>query len=310
MNDLCAVIDLGSNSFRLLLAEQRNGGELLVHELIKEKVQLLSGFKNGRLARAAVDRGLDCLDRFAQRTAAVSARRIWVIGTHALRTARNASEVAKAVRAKLGVTLQLVSGEEEASLIFGGVAHYCSASPRACKLVVDIGGGSTELAWGKGLRCTQPHSAPVGCVGLTDAYFSARQGDVAEAMRRARAHARTVLDDALPNGSLPAAEVVLGTSGTIESVQSVLSANGWDGESITAAGLGRLRAVLESGCWVPDLVMPGLRPERVDIFPAGVALLDAIFDKLGLPTMHYLPASIQDGVLYRNVARTLASDPR
>ena len=93
-------------------------------------------------------------------------------------------------------------------------------------------------------------------------------------------------------------------------VAMLLSANGWDGESITAAGLGRLRAALESGCWVPDLVMPGLRPDRVDIFPAGVALLDAIFDKLGLPTMHYLPASIQDGVLYRNVARTLASDPR
>ena len=201
MIDLCAAIDLGSNSFRLLLAGRR-GDELVPLEQLKEKVQLLRGFRDGQLHPDAIARGLDCLDRFAQRVAAVPKDQLWVIGTHALRAASNGEPLAAAVQAKLGVALGLVSGVEEAALVYLGVAHHCALPASAQRLVVDIGGGSTELAWGTGVRCELPVSAAVGCVALTDRFFPSRlagcgSGDVAEAFRGARAVAAGALQQEL-----------------------------------------------------------------------------------------------------------------
>jgi exopolyphosphatase/guanosine-5'-triphosphate,3'-diphosphate pyrophosphatase len=311
MTDLFAAIDLGSNSFRLLLAGRR-GDELVPLEQLKEKVQLLGGFRDGRLQQAAIDRGLGCLDRFAQRVAAVPKDQLWVIGTHALRAANNIESLMAAVEEKLGVSLSVVSGAEEASLIYLGVAHHCAQSGAGQRLVVDIGGGSTELAWGTGGRCEQTASSAVGCVALTDGFFAAggcRNGEVVEAFRAARAAARGALQqqlETLPDIG-PAAEII-GTSGTIESVQAVLTANGWDGQSITREGLQRLVDALLAGKWLVNDGLPGLPPERVDIFPAGVALLSAIFEVLGLNKMDYVHASLQDGVLYRHVASTPSED--
>ena len=313
MSDVCAAIDLGSNSFRLLLAGRR-GDELVVLEQLKDKVQLLGGFRDGLLQADALDRAEEALDRFAQRVASVPRDQLWVIGTHALRAARNADPVARAVRDKLGVQLRVVSGVEEANLIYLGVSHHYADDPGAPRLVVDIGGGSTELAWGVGSQCQHPVSAAVGCVALKDRHFGdphATNGELVQAFCDARQAAVQELE-ALR--AAPSAEAVtrhaLGTSGTIESVQAVLAANGWDGPQITNTGLQRLVDALLAGRWLPNSGLPGLAPERLDIFPAGVALLSALFEVLGLEAMSFVNASLQDGVLYRHVAPHPAEDLR
>jgi exopolyphosphatase / guanosine-5'-triphosphate,3'-diphosphate pyrophosphatase len=299
-NELYAALDLGSNSFHLLLA-RRCGDAFEAVERIKDKVQLLAGFRGGKLDGAAMSRGSKCLARFAQRLSAVPRSRVRMVGTHALREAANRDAFAAVAERIVGVPLEVVSGEEEARLIYLGVAHHAPCDSGASWLVIDIGGGSTELAWSApGGGSGEPDrvaSFKSGCVSLTDTFFAAGV-DQGAAYETARGHALQALTGAWP---LTPGTVVLGTSGTIESVQTVLAANGWGSEAISAEGLASLREAIVSGRWLVDAGLPGLPPDRVDIFPAGVAVLDALFERLGIDTVRFVDASLQDGVLYREI---------
>jgi exopolyphosphatase / guanosine-5'-triphosphate,3'-diphosphate pyrophosphatase len=308
--ELYAALDLGSNSFHLLLA-RRFGDSFETVERLKEKVQLLGAFQDGRLDAAAMARGRACLARFAQRLAEVPHARLRMAGTHALRVAVNRAEFAAAAEQIVGVPLEVVSGEDEARLIYLGVAHHAPWQAGERRVVVDIGGGSTEFAWGAASgttgRAEAVASVQCGCVSLTDAYFAAA-ADQRAAYLAARQHATNLLTRLAPVASGTA---VLGTSGTIESVQTVLAANGWGDDAITAAGLASLVDAIVSGRWLVEAGLPGLPPDRVDIFPAGVALLDAVFARFGVNTMRFVDASLQDGLLYREVgAPGLESDLR
>ena len=299
MNDLFAALDLGSNSFHLLLA-RRCGDDFETVERIKEKVQLLSGFRDGRLDAAAMARGRACLARFAQRLAAVPRENLRMAGTHALREAVNRDAFVGIAQDIIGVPLEVVSGEEEARLVYLGVAHHLPADLPARRVVVDIGGGSTELAWSD--RPEQPGqptrvaSCKVGCVSLTDSHVLPEPNQ-AMAYVAARKHAVAALDGLEP---VTADVEVLGTSGTVESVQSVLAANGWSSEHISREGLGMLTDAIVGGRWLVDAGLPGLAPDRVDIFAAGLALVDAVFHVLKIERMRYMDASLQDGLLYRH----------
>jgi exopolyphosphatase / guanosine-5'-triphosphate,3'-diphosphate pyrophosphatase len=299
-NELYAALDLGSNSFHLLLA-RRSGDAFETVERIKEKVQLLGGFRGGELDGAAMLRGSECLARFAQRLRAVPRSRVRMVGTHALRESTNRDDFAAVAQRIVGVPLEVVSGEEEARLIYLGVAHHAPCESGESWLVVDIGGGSTELAWSERGGCSgepeQVASFKSGCVSLTDAFFAAG-GDQGAAYLAARDHALRALTGVSP---LTRGTAVLGTSGTIESVQTVLAANGWGGEVISAEGMAVLREAIVSGRWLVEAGLPGLPPDRVDIFPAGVAVLDALFERLGMETVRFVDASLQDGVLYREI---------
>jgi len=299
------ALDLGSNSFHLLIARRTAEGFETV-ERLKEKVQLLSGFRDGRLDPDAVARGEACLARFTQRLAALPRQNLRMVGTHALRRTRDPSAFAARAEALLGVPLEIISGEAEARLVFLGVARHVSTVRDRPRLVIDIGGGSTEFAWGDSevLRPARVASFEVGCVSLRDAFF-ATAGDTRAAFAAARKRALEVLDGLAPAG---AAEVI-GTSGTVESVQGVLAANGWGGEAITRDGLAALVDAVGSGRWLVDAGLPGLAPERVDIFPAGLAVVDALFERLALDAMHVVDASLQDGLLYRELDAD-ATDPR
>ncbi|MEZ5559268.1 MAG: Ppx/GppA phosphatase family protein [Pseudomonadales bacterium] len=302
MAELHAVLDLGSNSFHLLIARRRGDAWQTV-ERIKDKVQLLGGFRDGELSAAAVARGLDSLARFAQRLAPVARERLHMVGTHALREASNRDEFARAAERLIGVPLRIIPGEEEARLIYLGVAHHAPPPAGEVRLVVDIGGGSTECAWGGAAQLHGVSSAKVGCVSLSDAYFGAGALSQEAAFVSARRHAMNVLRDARlaelsARFGAPAALSVVGTSGTIESVQTVLATNGWGADSITAEGLAELADSILSRRWFVESELPGLPPERVDIFPAGVALLSALFDTLGIERMRYVDASLPQGVLF------------
>ncbi len=243
-------------------------------------------------------RGEACLARFAQRLAALPRGHIVMAGTHALREAANRADFAARAEHIVGVPLEVVSGEEEARLINLGVAQHVPRRPGRGRLVVDIGGGSTELAWSQGGGSTPPRlvSYPVGCVSLTDAFFTA-EADQAAAFRSARERIRSVLDGL---GPLTPGSEVIGTSGTVESVQSVLAANGWGEQRIGAEGLAALTDAVASGRWLVGAGLPGLAPERVDIFAAGLAIVEGLFRCLQVADMRFADVSLQDGLIYRN----------
>jgi len=287
------VLDLGSNSFRLLLV--RRQGELIeVVERVKEKVQLVRGFRGGLLDPAAIERAEACLQRYAQRLCGLPRDRIAMVGTHALREGQNRGALVAAAEAIMGVRLAILSGAEEAALIFRGVAMREPPAPRVGRFVLDIGGGSTEFAWGGSDGPPRVRSCMHGCVSLADRVFRQELplGVAFDAARR-------YLQDALPAVErVEAGMDVIGTSGTVESIQAVLGANGWSDREITADGLAELVRALVEGRWDADTGMLGLAPERVDIFPAGVVLLDALFRRLGIRALRYVDAALEDGVMF------------
>ena len=302
-----AVLDLGSNSFRALLAEEHNG-ELLIREKLKEKVQLLRGFRDGKLDAAAIARGIESIQRFRQRLSSLERKDIHVCGTHALRQSSNSGEFVVAAEELLGVPVQIISGEEEARLIYGGVLHHLPRdnSPR---LVIDIGGGSTEFAYGSGFAPRVSMSVGIGCVAFTDEYFPDEMVSE-QSLDEARAAAVGELHAVIASRSVDLQETavtegikVIGTSGTIESLVQVADANGWSSNEITAESLAELRGALCDQRWIPGIGLPGLAPERVDIFPAGVALVSAIFDVLRPASIRYVDASMQEGMLYEQSHR-------
>ncbi len=301
MDGLAAALDLGSNSFHLIVARVERG-ELIALERLKEKVQLGRGSMDGAMSAAAVQRGLDCVARFAQRLRSVPLDRVSIVGTAALREARNRDAFLEPAQRLLRHPIRILTGEEEAELIFLGVSHALAANDR-CRLVIDIGGGSTEFCVGGSFDPQHATSVDLGCVTLTDRRLS---GDVplAKGYREARRDACALLAPIVPAWRSHARDaVVIGTSGTIESVQSVLVANGFDSGPITRDGIAELEREILERRWISDLSVPGLEPERVDIFPAGLAAVSAIFEALDIERMQYVDASLQHGLLYDLTAR-------
>ena len=173
-----AALDLGSNSFHLLIA-QPAGGSFFVVERLKEKVQLLGGFSDGLIQPQAASRGLDCLARFAQRLKPIPSERILAMGTCALREADNAAEFIRAAAEVLPAPVRVIDGEREAQLVYTAVDHHLDG-PGTPRLVIDIGGGSTEFAWGATDMPTGAASVTLGCVSLRNQFFDG-EADVAVA---------------------------------------------------------------------------------------------------------------------------------
>ena len=301
MDGLAAALDLGSNSFNLIIA-RLDHGELIALERLKEKVQLGRGSRGGVMTAAAIERGLDCVDRFAQRLRAVPLDRIAIVGTAALRDAQNRDAFLIPAARLLRHPIRILSGEEEAELIFLGVSHALAPSDDK-RLIIDVGGGSTEFCVG---GCFAPqHSASVnlGCVTLTDRYVGEGVSLASGYLDARRAAAELIRPIAAQWRAYARGAVVVGTSGTIESVQSVLVANGFDSGAITRDGVAELERAIVERRWVSDLSVPGLAPERVDIFPAGLAALSAILEGLDIGRVEFVDASLQHGLLYDLAAR-------
>lgn len=296
--DVLAAIDLGSNSFHLLLAQPTPDGFVVI-ERLKDKVQLLSGFVEGEIRREAFDRGEACMQRFRQRLSAVSRDRIYVRGTQALRQSDNADVFVDNVGAHLGTPVEVISGEEEARLVYLAVERGI-AGGGANKLVIDIGGGSTEVVLGSKGVVQEAASLPVGCVALTDKYFKVGAGQQ-EAFSGALTDARSqllTLRTQCPGLWSSERGIVIGTSGTVESVLTVLKANGWIRDTVTREGIDRLRQALVEEQWYVDAGLPGLSPERVDIFGAGAAILCACFEVFEFEEMVYGDVSLLHGIVY------------
>jgi exopolyphosphatase/guanosine-5'-triphosphate,3'-diphosphate pyrophosphatase len=299
-----AAVDLGSNSFRLEI------GQIVGHryrriEYLKETVRLGGGLDaDGMLGEEAVARGLACLDRFARRLEGVDPSQVRAVATQTLREARNRDLFLVRAQQALGLPIEVISGREEARLIYAGVARLQpSIAPR---LVIDIGGRSTEMILGKGLKPLQAESFQVGCVSLSMRYFA--DGRYTEqGFREAQIAAGAELEEAIdPFGPRHWREA-LGASGTVSAVSQVLAACGIDEGRITPSGLRWfIERCLEAG-HMDRLALPGLKDERRPVLAGGLAILYTLAAQFGIEVLQAARGALRQGVIFDLDARRRAA---
>lgn len=307
--DTVAAVDLGSNSFHMIIARVGEEGGIRVVDRLREQVQLAAGLdEDRRLAPEARARALACLERFGERLRGVPQGKVRAVGTNTLRQMRDGGPFLEAARRALGHPIEVIAGHEEARLIYLGVAHS-QADDRGKRLVIDIGGGSTEFIIGERFEPTHRESLYLGCVSVSRRYF--RDGRITEeALQRAEIGARLEVEGIERQYRRVGWDECIGASGTIKAVQSVLVANGWTQEGINARGLERLRKAMVKAGSVDALDLPGLSRERAPVMPGGFAVLAAAFKGLGIEEMRVSDGALREGLLYDLMGRIGHEDVR
>ena len=297
---LVAAIDLGSNSFHMIVARM-DQGEIRPVERLGEKVQLAAGLgDHDELTQEAMERGLNCLGQFAQYLTGNKFKSVRIVGTNALRKARNSDLFVSQAESILGYPIEIIAGREEARLIYLGVAHTQSDDQEG-RLVVDIGGGSTELVIGERFEPRLLESLHMGCVVFTDRFFANGELSVQRFQSAYYAARLELLNIEKEYQNLGWVDAV-GSSGSIRAVSIILQAMD-EGEVITRDNLEMLKAkVLRFGN-INRVSFPGLKSDRKTIFPAGLAILLAAFDALKIQQMHFSEGALREGVLYDMLGR-------
>jgi exopolyphosphatase/guanosine-5'-triphosphate,3'-diphosphate pyrophosphatase len=307
-SELLAAIDLGSNSFHMTVVRMQ-GGQLHVIDTLKEMVRLASGVTADHdIDEATAGRALACLQRFGQRVHDIPARNIRAIGTNAFRRAGKAKKFLAAAEKALGCPIQVISGIEEARLIYLGV-QTCNPMPGQKKLVVDIGGGSTELIIGCDYLPQKMESLYMGCVGFTLDHFA--DGKItSKRFQRAVLAARQELEPIESGYRKAGWEIAIGSSGTVRSIADNCIALQLDERGITLAALYKLREYLLAAGDIGRLDLPALPAERTPVFPGGLAILIAIFEALEIPHMTASTCALREGILYELIGRMDQRDIR
>ncbi len=291
---LYAAIDLGSNSFHMLVVREV-AGSIQTLSRIKRKVRLAAGLNSDNaLSAEAMERGWQCLRLFAERLQDIPPAQIRVVATATLRLAVNADEFLAKARDILGCPVQVISGEEEARLIYQGVAHTTGGEDQ--RLVVDIGGASTELVTGTGAQTTSLFSLAMGCVTWLERYFADRnltKDNFELAENAAREVLRPITDTLNYHGW----KVCVGASGTVQALQEIMMAQGMD-ERITLAKLQQLKQRAIQCGRLEELEIEGLTLERALVFPSGLAILIAIFSELNIRCMTLAGGALREGLVY------------
>ena len=291
-----AAVDLGSNSFRL---EIGNLDHDQIHrtEYLKETVRQGSGLDDERnLTAEAMQRGWDCLARFGERLASFKPNEVRAVATQTLREARNRDVFLARGSAILGFPIDVISGQEEARLIYQGVSHLLPQSNEK-RLVIDIGGRSTELVLGQQLSANKMASYRVGSVAWSIKYFP--NGKIDEAsFAKAEIAAKAVLDESLNTYKRDAWDIAYGSSGTIGAVFDVLAAAGSTESNISYDGLLWLREKLIKAQHIDRIKLAGLKEDRRAVIAGGVSILCALFDLLKIETLQPAEGALRQGVLY------------
>jgi exopolyphosphatase/guanosine-5'-triphosphate,3'-diphosphate pyrophosphatase len=306
--DTVVAVDLGSNSFHLVVARVV-AGEPHVVDRLRERVALGAGLDGkDRLTAATQEKALAALRRFGQRVADVPRGSLRAVGTNALRQAENSRGFLARARRVLGHPIEVISGREEARLIYQGVAHSL-ADAGGRRLVVDIGGGSTEVILGERFEPLLTDSLYMGCVNWTRRFFP--QGEVTRRrLAQAVIAARLELQSIERRYTAIGWERCVGASGTILAIESVLRARGWSDRGITREGLMRLRKDVEAHRRVKQLDLPGLQSDRREVIVGGLAVLLAVFESLRIERMDITPASIREGLIHDLLGRIRHEDAR
>ena len=304
--ELLAAVDLGSNSFHLVVGRVVEG-QIYPLDSLREAVRLGGGLTaEKRIDRATQARALEALAKFGERLRGFPKQAVRAVGTNTLRVAKNAPQFLRDARDALGFPIEVIAGREEARLIYVGVAHSLPASGEK-RLVVDIGGGSTESIIGVGLEPQLTESMYMGCVSFSLKYFPDGHIDKAR-MKAAEVAARNELATIEKDYRAAGWVEAIGSSGTIKAVGELLAQGGSDG--ITREGLDSLRSQLIRAGRADPGELPGLRADRVPVLPGGLAILVAVFDALGIEKMSVSDGALRQGVLYDLLGRFEHRDMR
>lgn len=302
-----AAIDLGSNSFHMVIARVVDGAMQVLGRL-KQRVHLADGLdSNNVLSEEAIQRGLSCLALFAERLQGFSPANVTIVGTHTLRQAINAEDFLQRAADVIPYPIEVISGHEEARLIFMGVEH--TQPERGRKLVIDIGGGSTELVIGEDFEPKLVESRRMGCVSFANMYFSG--GVISkENFNRARLAAVQKLETLAWQYRLMGWQFALGASGTIKAACEVLLAMGEKEKLITPERLEMLYSEVIKHKSFDALSLPGLSDERKGVFVPGLAILCGVFDALAIRELRLSDGALREGVLYEMEGRFRHQDIR
>jgi exopolyphosphatase/guanosine-5'-triphosphate,3'-diphosphate pyrophosphatase len=297
-----AALDLGSNSFHMVIA-RKQGSKIQLIDRLREQVRLAEDIDETRkISAVSEERAIACLKRFGQRINGLPPENVRVVGTNTLRSARNAAGFIARAEEVLGYPIEVISGIEEARLIYSGVAHSLAPEGDANRLVIDIGGGSTEIIIGRGYDPVLMESLHIGSVRLTNRFF--RTGAITEAaIRRALIEVQLELEPKVSTYKQHGWGTAIGTSGTVIAVKKILDANGWSRTGITAPEVRRLLDIAIKAGNVESLKLDGLSRDRAKILPAGLAILLGAIESLGIDRLDVSDGALREGLLYDLLGR-------
>jgi exopolyphosphatase / guanosine-5'-triphosphate,3'-diphosphate pyrophosphatase len=306
--ELLAAADLGSNSFHLVVARYEHG-ELRVIDRLRDSVRLAAGLRpDGGLDPARRDKALECLARFGQRLRVLPQQRVRAVATNTVRRLSNPAGFLGPAEQALGHPIEVVSGREEARLIYLGVAHGIPDSPQR-RLVIDIGGGSTEFIIGQRFEALEKESLQMGCVASSLRFFG--DGKLSQKRwKQAQTEIAVELQQFAADYRTQGWGEAIGSSGTIKAIGNVLQAAGWCDTGITREAMERMRdAMLDCGS-IERLRLPGLAEDRTSVLPGGLAILEAAFAALDITQMRICDTAMREGLLYDMIGRAEHRDPR
>jgi exopolyphosphatase/guanosine-5'-triphosphate,3'-diphosphate pyrophosphatase len=303
-----AAVDLGSNSFHMIVCSLTNGN-LQTLDRLKEMVRLASGLdKKNYLDTDTQERALGCLERFGQRIRHFPPESVRVVGTSTLRQAKNSQQFLEKAEKALNHPIHIISGIEEARLIYQGVAHSLGSNANL-RLVMDIGGGSTEYIIGSGDTPKVKESTPMGCVVVSNAFF--KNGKLSrDAFTQAALFAEQQLEPIQKQFQRKNWGEAIGASGSLKAIDKVLQVKNWSNNGITMEGLERLVAHINQCSHIDELNLPELDPERLPVFVGGVAIIYATFKSLGIEQMTVSDGALREGLIQDLLGRLYDHDIR
>jgi exopolyphosphatase/guanosine-5'-triphosphate,3'-diphosphate pyrophosphatase len=306
--EVMAAVDLGSNSFHMVVARNQHGEPSIVDRL-REMVRLASGLdEQGALDDASQERALACLRRFGQRLRDMRAHQVRVVGTNTLRRATNAEAFLVKAEEALGHPVEVISGIEEARLIYLGVSHHTDSADGA-NLVIDIGGGSTEIIIGEGYEPQHLESLYVGCVGVTRAHFD--DGKLsAKRFERARLAVRLELRPVAAAFRRRGWKRAIGSSGTVRAARDIAHELKLADDGVTLAAVEAIIEEMIKARRVEDIHLPGLGAERAPVFAGGIAILAELLSTLRVERLAISNGALREGLLYDMLGRLHDEDAR
>jgi exopolyphosphatase/guanosine-5'-triphosphate,3'-diphosphate pyrophosphatase len=307
LTDLAAAIDLGSNSFHVTIVDVSEDPYRITTR-VGEKVQLAAGLDQySVLSQEAIDRGLKCVRRLAIKLANVPPKHRYVVATNTLRVAHNRDDFVTKAQAILGVPINVLSGDEEASLIFAGVVGDVAAKtrPQCTKLVIDIGGGSTEMILGQNSP-QHLRSFPMGCVGFSNDYFPKRKINQLHIQNAVKAAQKMITTSCLSLSRSPEAmwegwQVCIGSSGTIKALSALSALEERGMPYLDKASMEKIEQQLLGFDHLDEVSIEGLRADRGEVLPAGYAILKGIMLSLKLDRVYFSTGALREGVLLREL---------
>ena len=308
MHNIFAAIDLGSNSFHMIVG-QHEAGQIIILDKLREMVRLASGLDEDKnITPEMMDKCLNCLSRFGERIRHLDADVVRIVGTNSLRQARNSREFMRKAEDLLGHPIEIISGIEEARLIYTGVAHNVDFDDGK-RLVVDIGGGSTEIIIGERFQPILMESLYMGCVNMTRLFFS--NGNITQKkIDKALFHAMNELEPHTKAYRKLGWEYAIGASGTARAIRKISIEEGLAEQGITKESLDAILKKIASVETIDKISLAGLKTERKPVVLGGVIVLKSIFDTFSIERMTISEGALREGILYDLVGRDENNDSR